>query len=62
MPPYRWQLEARIRRAQQLRLEPNANIAEVASQTGFADQLHFARAFRQLIGATPRAWQRACRD
>ena len=62
MPPYRWQLEARIRRAQQLLLEPNANIAEVASQTGFADQLHSPRAFRQLIGATPRAWQRACRD
>lgn len=58
MAPYRWQLEARIRRAQTLLIDTPASLDEVAEATGFADAVHFGRTFRKLIGATPAAWRR----
>ena len=57
MAPYRWQLDARIRRAQALLIENRASLDEVAEATGFADAVHFGRTFRKLTGATPAAWR-----
>jgi AraC family transcriptional regulator len=59
MPPHRWQLGARIRRAQALLLEQKLPLSSVAIETGFADQAHFTRVFRKFVGTSPRAWQRA---
>ncbi|MEY4514089.1 MAG: hypothetical protein RLZZ450_6211 [Pseudomonadota bacterium] len=56
--PYRWQLDARIRRAQALLMSTHASLAQVADATGFADAVHFGRTFRKLTGATPGAWRR----
>lgn len=56
--PYRWQMEARIRRAQMLLLETDASLDDVASATGFADATHFGRRFKALVGASPAAWRR----
>jgi AraC family transcriptional regulator len=56
--PYRWQLDARVRRAQALLIDSHASLNEVAEATGFADAVHFGRTFRKLIGATPAAWRR----
>jgi AraC-like DNA-binding protein len=36
--------------------DPNANLAEVATRSGFADQSHFSRAFLEIVGVTPTAW------
>lgn len=58
MPPYRWQLNARIRRAQTLLLDTTAPLEEVAELTGFADAVHFGRTFRKLIGTPPSSWRR----
>lgn len=58
MAPYRWQLDARIRRAQTLLTNPRATLADVAEATGFADAMHFGRTFRKLTGATPASWRR----
>jgi AraC family transcriptional regulator len=58
LPPYRWQLNARIRRAQTLLFESGATLEEVAEATGFADAVHFGRTFRKIIGVTPAAWRR----
>ncbi|MBR0829818.1 helix-turn-helix transcriptional regulator [Bradyrhizobium manausense] len=58
MAPYRWQLDARIRRAQALLIDSHASLNEVAEATGFADAVHFGRTFRKLTGATPAAWRR----
>lgn len=58
MAPYRWQLDARIRRAQALLLDTPASLEQVAEATGFADVVHFGRTFRKVIGATPAAWRR----
>ncbi len=58
LPPYQWQLRARIRLAQEMLLDPAATLAHVAEATGFADAVHFGRTFRRLLGATPAAWRR----
>jgi AraC family transcriptional regulator len=57
MAPYRWQLDARIRRAQALLIDTNASLDDVAEATGFADAVHFGRTFRKLTSATPAAWR-----
>src|SRR5205085_2073765 len=57
MAPYRWQLDARIRRAQALLLDARASLEQVAEATGFADAVHFGRTFRKLTGATPAVWR-----
>lgn len=58
MAPYRWQLSARVRRAQSLLLDTHASLDHVAEATGFADAVHFGHTFRKLTGATPTAWRR----
>jgi AraC family transcriptional regulator len=57
MAPYRWQLDARIRRAQTLLIDTRAPLDQVAEATGFADAVHFGRTFRKFTGATPAAWR-----
>ena len=59
MPPYKWFLDARIKRAQELLLRCGEPIAFIALQTGFADQSHFTKTFRRATCATPRDWQRS---
>jgi len=56
--PYRWFLNARVKRAQSWLLRRTLNIAQVAVEVGFADQSHFTKAFRRATGTTPREWQR----
>jgi AraC-like DNA-binding protein len=34
-------------------LRENWSIAEVAHRTGFADQSHFTRHFKRMVGITP---------
>lgn len=58
MAPYRWQLDARIRRAQALLLNGTGSLDDIAEATGFADGVHLGRTFRKLTGATPAAWRR----
>ncbi len=62
MSPYRWQLDARIRRAQALLFDTHKSLEHVAQWTGFADAVHFGRTFRKLTGATPAAWRRAIEE
>src|SRR5260370_1060816 len=58
MPPYKWSLDARIKRAQELLLLGKESIAFIALQTGFADQSHFTKTFRRATGVTPKDRQR----
>lgn len=57
-PPHRWLVRRRIRRAQELMLNPEKNLADIALETGFADQPHFTRAFSKEVGVSPGAWRR----
>jgi AraC-like DNA-binding protein len=52
MPPHAYQLQVRIARAKSA-LRTGASIARVALDTGFADQSHFTRVFKRLVGGTP---------
>lgn len=53
--PYRYLETLRIAEARKL-LERGVPQIEVALQTGFADQSHFSRFFKRLIGVTPRQY------
>ena len=55
--PHRYQLNTRIGKAQELLLLKGERLSIVAAETGFADQRHFTRAFKRVIGATPREWR-----
>ena len=48
----------RVLRAWQLLAIGNSTLAEIASQSGFADQSHFTRAFKKHFGITPGGWRR----
>jgi AraC-like DNA-binding protein len=52
LPPHAWLRQLRIRKARHL-LETGLAPAEAAFATGFADQPHFSKAFKQLTGTTP---------
>lgn len=57
-PPHRWQMQARIRKVQALLLKDDANLSEIATASGFADQAHFTRVFKSIVGLTPAEWRR----
>lgn len=57
--PYRYVLERRIRLARRLLRESNKAIAEIALDTGFADQSHFTVNFRKQTGMTPSRYRAA---
>lgn len=48
----------RVLRGWQLLAIGDGTVAEIASESGFADQSHFTRAFRSHFGITPGEWRR----
>lgn len=52
LPPHRYQVQARVRRAQAL-LGEGVPLGTVALATGFADQSHLGRHFKRLVGVSP---------
>jgi AraC-like DNA-binding protein/quercetin dioxygenase-like cupin family protein len=57
LTPAEHRVEARLRHARGLILA-GATVAEAAAATGFADQSHFTRVFRRLMGVPPGVWAR----
>jgi AraC family transcriptional regulator len=60
-PPHRWLLQRRIERAQDLLLNSDKTLAEIARCCGFFDPSHLTRAFSQTVGSTPGLWRRSRR-
>ncbi|MGH2398120.1 MAG: helix-turn-helix domain-containing protein [bacterium] len=50
--------EAADHEAQELLREGKLSQAEIALATGFAEQSHFSRVFRETVGVPPGAWRR----
>lgn len=57
LAPHAWQLQLRIHWAKVL-LTQGRSLVDVALETGFADQSHFTRKFKQVVGLPPGAFQR----
>jgi AraC-like DNA-binding protein len=58
LSPHAFQQQARIRRAMPM-LREGKPVAEVSAHTGFSDQSHFTRVFKQQSGVTPKVYQAA---
>jgi AraC-like DNA-binding protein len=57
--PHEYIIRRRMERAQGLMLSTDAPLSEIAVECGLADQAHFTRLFRRVVGETPGAWRRA---
>lgn len=58
--PHQYLIQQRIERAKKLLHNPHISIADIAFRCGFANQTHLTKRFRQLIGITPKAYQKEC--
>ena len=52
LPPHAYLLQARVKKARAL-LRSGMPCAEIATTVGFADQSHFARHFKKIVGVMP---------
>jgi transcriptional regulator GlxA family with amidase domain len=57
IPPHSYLLGKRIERAQNLLSRTDLSLSEIALASGFSDQSHFTRRFRQILGTTPREFR-----
>jgi AraC family transcriptional regulator len=58
MTPCRYIRRRRIERAQRLMLQSQEPLSQIALACGFADQAHYSRVFRDVVGFSPNAWRR----
>jgi AraC-like DNA-binding protein len=56
--PHQWRLRFRVERAKEQLAKPDASLANIAIECGFADQSHFTRAFTKHVGSSPGQWRR----
>ena len=53
LTPHDYLLQCRVRRAQELLANTDLPLSEIALASGFSDQSHCARRFRERVGITP---------
>jgi transcriptional regulator of acetoin/glycerol metabolism/AraC-like DNA-binding protein len=61
MPPHRYLLQQRVKRAAELLKQTEQPLTAIAESLGFADQSHFSRSFRWLVGLAPSEFRRSHR-
>ena len=61
LTPHAWLMQLRARKAKEL-LGRGLPIADVAAQTGFADQSHLSRSFKRFLGYTPGQYRNSVQD
>jgi len=57
--PLEYVTRRRMERAQSLMLSTDIPLSRIALDCGLADQAHFSRLFRRVVGESPRVWRRA---
>jgi transcriptional regulator GlxA family with amidase domain len=57
MTPHDYLVQCRVRRAQDLLATTDLPLSEIALASGFADQSHCARRFRERVGTTPSSYR-----
>jgi AraC family transcriptional regulator len=60
-PPHSYIVQRRVEHAKSLLMGGNLRLCQIALATGFADQAHLSRRFRETVGASPASWQRQSR-
>ncbi len=55
--PHQFVMQLRIERAQQLLKKTDTPLAQIALESGFANQSHLTHAFKRYLGLTPRAYR-----
>jgi AraC family transcriptional regulator len=58
LTPHQYLIRLRLERAKDLLLRTQDSVAEIALESGFCDQSHFAMHFKRVYGITPRAFSR----
>ena len=58
VPVHEWLQCLRIEQAKKLLVGREQTLAQVALGCGFADQSHFTRVFKSVVGTTPGIWRR----
>jgi AraC family transcriptional regulator len=53
VPPYKYILNCRVERAKRYLRDPRMSLASAGTAVGFADQSHFSKVFRRIVGVTP---------
>lgn len=61
LPIHAYQIQRRIEASKRL-LASGLAVVEVALEVGFADQSHFSKRFKDLVGASPASYQRCLRN
>src|SRR6266403_1544561 len=57
MTPHVYLTQKRVERAQEMMVQTDLSLAEIAFAVGFFDQGHLARHFRHMLGTTPREFR-----
>ena len=55
--PHHYLTKKRVERAQEMLVETDLSLSEIAYAAGFSDQSHLARHFRYMVGTTPREFR-----
>jgi transcriptional regulator GlxA family with amidase domain len=55
--PHEYLVKSRVRRAQELLADTDMPLSQIAIATGFSDQSHCARRFREYFGVTPSGYR-----
>jgi AraC-like DNA-binding protein len=58
VPPHRWLLDRRVKRAKELLPNTKLSLSDVALACGFGDQSHFTRTFTATVRLSPGVWRR----
>jgi len=59
LPPHQFVLQERINRSKELLRQGDTKIVDIALGVGFENQAHFTTVFGNLVGMTPRQFQRS---
>ena len=57
MAPHEYLIQCRVQRAKDLLAETDLPLSEIALASGFSDQSHCARRFREHVGVTPSSYR-----
>ncbi len=55
--PHQYVIRRRIERAKQLLKQSDLRIVDIALACGFANQSHFSRHFRRIVGISPKEFR-----